>query len=101
MEAGFGRIRGKRLQLLPSKQSQFSGEKAKDLSVSPPNSHRRPVKDMVLGSPDEDLGLLVSLLAVPLKRQCSFAAEEPERGQEKHRLPDMGKSRDETCDTPP
>lgn len=101
MEAGFGRIRGKRLQLLPSKQSQFSGEKAKDLSVSPPNSHRRPVKDMVLRSLDEDLGLLVSLLAVPLKRQCSFAAEEPERGQEKHRWPDMGKSRDETCDTPP
>lgn len=34
VELGFGRISGKRLQLLSSKQNQFLGKAAKDISVS-------------------------------------------------------------------
>lgn len=66
MELGFGRISGKRLQLLSSKQNSFSGEAAKDISVSSWHIHLRPVKDVVGALPDEHLALLVSLFAVSL-----------------------------------
>lgn len=60
VEVEFGRISGKRLQHLPSKQCWFSGNAAKNLCVSW-YSHLRPVKDMVWGSLDGHLALLVSL----------------------------------------
>lgn len=83
VELGLGRVRGKRLQLLSSKQNQFSGVAAKDISVSSWHRHLRPVKDVVGGLPDEYLALLFSLFAVWLNWRWSIAAKEPERGQKK------------------
>lgn len=83
VELGFGRISEKRLQLLSSKQNQFSGKAAKDICVSSWHSHLRPVKDVVGGLPNEHLALLISLFAVSLNWQWSIAAKETKRGQKK------------------
>lgn len=99
VEVGFGRISEKRLQHFPSKQCWFSGNTAKNHCVSW-YSLLRPVKDVVWGSLDGHLALLVSLFSVPLKWQCSITAEELGGGQEKSCLPNKGKLF-ETWDTPP
>lgn len=82
VELDFGRRSGKRLQLLSSKRfilNRFSGEAAKDISVSSWHSHLRPRKDVVGGLPDEHLALIIcSFIELTVKHRSKGARKRSE-----------------------